>query len=730
MQLDNPFQMNDWEIKKFLKVILAIQFGMWGVIGLDAIGLQIPILRQFIGFIYLTFIPGIILLRILKLHKLGNIETLLYTVGLSISFSMFTGLLMNILYPLFGISRPISTTPLIITISVVVLVLCALCYIRDKDFSDSSFIDIKDILSPPALFLCLIPFLSIFGTYLVNFHHNNILLMLLILVIAIVAGFIVFSRLIPKTLYPLAVFVIAISLLYHRSLLSMYLIGTDVQGDYSVHKLVEISGYWSSIVASSTNAMLSVTILPTIYSSLLNMDGMWLFKAFYPLIFSFVPVGLYQACRRQTDERVAFLSMFFFVSFFVFFTDMIWLTKQQLAEFFFALLILLMTTEKMDLMKRRLLFIVFGASMVVSHYGTSYIFMFILTIALAILYFMKSESKILTPGLVLVFITMALSWYMNVGRGSIFENIVHIGDHIYSSIFTEFLSPGAAEGMEFLLIKPVSPLHQIDKYLHHLMQFFIGIGVIQAILKRKETKIYPEYLSFSMVSFGICILTILLPYFSSPLRITRLYHITLIVLAPFCVIGGETIFRMVLKVLKAFKSISQRYATITKTFVSVLLILFMLFNTGFIYEVTKDGPNSLSLSQEWANKQDAETKVVFYTNYIRELDVVGQKWLLENRGNSSGIDMDLKSQFSQFSIEYSMAKEKTGMLSNHSKVSQDAYIYLGYINVVDGVITGRREEKTGFHWDIYNASEIYPVIGGRNKVYSNGGSEIYIGKGR
>jgi hypothetical protein len=39
VQLNNPFQMNDWEIKKFLKVVLATQLAVWGVIGLDAVGL-------------------------------------------------------------------------------------------------------------------------------------------------------------------------------------------------------------------------------------------------------------------------------------------------------------------------------------------------------------------------------------------------------------------------------------------------------------------------------------------------------------------------------------------------------------------------------------------------------------------------------------------------------------------------------------------------------------------
>lgn len=138
MQIENPFQMNDWDIKKFFYIILLIQFAMWGAIGLDTIGLQIPILRQFVGFIYLTFIPGIIILRILKLHKLGNIETLLYSVGLSFATLMFTGFLMNMTCPLIGISKPISSMPLIITISAVVLMLFVLSYIRDKEFSNTN----------------------------------------------------------------------------------------------------------------------------------------------------------------------------------------------------------------------------------------------------------------------------------------------------------------------------------------------------------------------------------------------------------------------------------------------------------------------------------------------------------------------------------------------------------------------------------------------------------------
>jgi uncharacterized membrane protein len=444
MKMINPFQINDWEIKKFLKVVLAIQLAIWGVIGLDVIGLQIPILRQLIGFVYLTFIPGILILRVLKLHKLGNIETLLYTVGLSIATLMFTGLFMNTIYPFFGVSGPISITPLIITISVVVLALCILCYVRDKDFSDPNFIDVKNVLSPPALFLCLIPFLSIFGTYLMNFHQNNILLMFLIVIIAIIVILIGFDKFIPKNLYPLAVFVIAISLLYHMSLISMYIIGWDIHNEYYLANLVKMTSMWDSAIPSTVNAMLSITMLAPIFSDICGMSLTWVFKTFYPLLFSLVALGLYRIFQKQTDDKIAFLSIFFFMSMVRFYSPM---PRQNIAEFYLVLLILSLIDKDINKIKRSVLFIVFGVSLAISHYGTSYIYMFCLITAWLLLFFMDSPTaqklmdnfhakfgrkreklagnpiplkvdRTISSTFVLVFVTFTLTWYMYVSSSS------------------------------------------------------------------------------------------------------------------------------------------------------------------------------------------------------------------------------------------------------------------------------------------------------------------------
>lgn len=767
MNINNPFQINDWEIRKFLSAVLAIQLAMWGVIGLDDLGLQISILRQLIGFIYLTFIPGIIILRILKLHKLGNIETLLYSIGLSIAALMFTGLSINFVYPLSGIPGPISLFPLIITISIAVLVLCALSYIRDKEFADPAFIDLNEVLSPPVLFLCLIPFMAIFGTYLVNFQHNNILLMLMIAVIAIIALLISFDKFIPKNLYPLAVFVIALSLLYHTSLISMYLWGWDIHRELYYSNLVMDICRWDAMIPSGLNSMLSITMLAPIYSNICSMSLTWVFKIIYPLLFAFVPLGLYRVFQKQTGDKIAFLSCFFFVSLFTFYTEMLALARQQIAELFLVLLILLMINKNMDKTKRSFLLIVFSISMAVSHYGLSYIFMFCLISVLLMLvagesqmvqrlmsgFYSKFGSKTKSTAgnpvhlkvdrtissiFVLVFITFTIAWYIYVSSSSTFITIVEIGGQIAGSIFTEFLNPNALQGLDIIIGNTASPLNSVSKYLHLLAQFFILVGLAIMVLGRKEMKFEREYQAFALINFAICIAGIALPYFASSLNTTRLYQITLIILAPFSVIGGIAVFKMVAETVMGYwtnkcarilrgECTSSARISLPCSFevapvLSVFLAIFLLFNSGWAHEVAQDHPTSIALSQEsFKIYGDTESKKNFYNAYIPEQDVFSARWLSKNRNTTAKVYADLTRKDNVLS-SYGMMLRNPPMLSNTTtKIRKGAYIYLGYLNIVETIGTGPQ-----LYRDFWNMIEISPLIEEKNKIYSNGCSEDWL----
>ena len=720
--------------KNYLLIIISILF-----LTDLAILLNVPFLRQIQGFLFLTLLPGLLILQILKLNKQSTIKTILYSAGLSIAFLMFTGLFINTLYPFIGFSKPISILPLVTTINIALLILCVLSYKINKDFINPISVNIKDIISPPTLFLCLIPFLAIFGTYLMNFYQNNIFILILIVVIGLVTLLIGFDKFIPEKLYPLAVFIIAISLLYHRSLISMYVSGYDIQGEYYLCNLVKTNGIWDPTMGGSNlNAMLSLTMLAPIYSIILNMEITWVFKIIYPLLFSLVPLGLYRVFQKQTDDKIAFLACFFFMSLATSFAEMPTLARQEIAELFLVLLVLLMIGTNMDKIKRSFLFIVFGISLVVSHYGLSYIYMFCLISAWLILVLtenpnmqelkcrflskfgrwkeklagnpnflnLKIEDRTIHSTFVLLFIVFTLTWYMYISSSSAFVTIVYIGDHIASSIFTDFLNPGAAEGLYLLMSQPKSGLlHEVNRVINYLNQLFIVIGCI-VLLKRREREFKRDYSAFSVINLGILFASIAVPFFASSLNMVRVYQITLIFLAPFCVIGGITVLRVIGKIVRM--SWTDKRVRSSLKILSVYFVIFLLYQTGVVLYVAEGQSSSVSLNSTAEGYR------------YNDREVLGAMWLNDVKGRSS-----IYADEPRWLLLYSrLGPEQLDMFTvdNINKTREDSYIYFGTRNAMERDV--RLRHKTGVS-SVFEYINLEHVVDNRSKIYANGGSEIY-----
>ena len=88
-----------------------------------AILLNIPFLRQILGFIFLTILPGLLILLILKLNKMGFTEKFVLSVGLSISFLMFFGLLINNLSLSLSYETLLAAIPLLISFNLAFIAL-------------------------------------------------------------------------------------------------------------------------------------------------------------------------------------------------------------------------------------------------------------------------------------------------------------------------------------------------------------------------------------------------------------------------------------------------------------------------------------------------------------------------------------------------------------------------------------------------------------------------------
>lgn len=744
MQIANPIQMNDWGIKKFLRAVLSIQLLALIIMGSDAMGSQIPIIRQIILFIYLTFIPGLILLRVFKLHKLANIETFLYTVGLSLSVLIFTGFFMNMIFPYFGISRPISEVPLIILITAITLVLCILSYIRDKDYSDPSYLKIKEIVSPAILFLSLIPFLAIFGTYLVNFYHTNIVLIILIIAIALIVALIIFDAFIPMNLYSLAVLVIAISLLFFHSLINVYIPPWDIHQEYHLANLVKINSFWNSALPQMINGMLSIVILAPIYSDILDMDITWVLKIIYPLLYSLVPLGLYRIFQKQTDDKTSFISCFFFMSVFTFFLEMVELARQEIAELFLILLILLIMDKNMNRTLNIFLSVIFSISMIVSHYGLSYIFVFYIFFSWLLFILMESQSlrqswipfyfrrgmlpntevdleakekRRISANFVLLFFILSISWYMFTSNSLTFNTMIRISDHIASTISSDFLNPDANQALNFLISKTVSPLHNVTKYLHIITQVFIIVGVLKLILRHRAMNFQDEYAAFSLLSCVICFMNLAIPGVSNSFNTTRFYHISLIFLAPFCVVGGVTVFKYLSKGFKVYTFRNENHTNlqISAKFFSIFLLIFFLFNTGFVYELERDVPyGPLGTARMMITNEVNSIDL----GYVYEYDALSAGWLSKNIEKKYSVYADYISNnmvlisYGMLPLEYWFMNE----LSDNKLYPLGSYFYLRHANLAKNIIIGQQKR--------WNIDDVLPSHNKLCVLYANGGSEI------
>jgi uncharacterized membrane protein len=701
---------NDWEIKRFLEFVLFVQLVLWAAIGASASGFGFPIFRQVIGFVYLAFIPGIALLRVLRLHDLKVIEMLLYSVGLSIAFVMFLGLFLNVLHPLV-LSAPISTVTLMIATTIVTTVLCILGYARDRGYSSARSIRARSKLSLPLLVLIMIPLLSVLSTQLMNFYDSNTLQLFLLFVVSLVPVLIAFDK-IPHGLYSLAIFVIAISLFYQSSLISQYLLGFDIHVEYYFSNLVNSNAYWNPQYPNNINAMLSIVMLGPIFSQICGLSLTWVFKAIYPLLYSLVPLGLYQILQKQVSKKISFLSCFFFVA--LLFTssslEMLQLARQQIAELFLVLLVLLIVDKRMTGGKLSILCIVFGLSLVVSHYGLSYVYMLLLVAALLISLLINSaraRNKLISPVFVLLLGVFLLSWYIYTASGSPFSTIVDIGRTISEALFKDFLNPQSAQGLS-LLIGVSPPLLEATKLLNIIFQFFIVIGIFAVLLRYEKWDFNNEYKTLSFLSLIVLFGAIAIPYFASSINTSRLYHITLFFLAPFCIIGGLAVFNKLQNAVRTISSSPSSASLETSLKVlCVLLVVLFLFNTRFVFEIAGTSPSSISLN----------SKLDFPRFNSEEL--YAAKWMTD-KSNNSLIYGDVYGSQLLYQFVFWNVRVFWG---NTGELPKDAMVYLRSLNVGGKIIQSPANSDN--YTDLTASLFFNRVILKKNRIYDNGGAAIY-----
>jgi len=753
MKIDNPIQMNDWEIKKFLRVVFSFQVALWGILGWKAVGLDAPAVRAVLGFICLTYVPGIVILRVIGLHGLGNIRTLLYGTGLSVSILMLIGLLLNTASEYLGVVRPITTELIVFSTSVFVLGFSGIAYLKDRDYAEPRCLDLGALFSPPVLFLCLLPVVAVIGVYSWDYLESDFAMMILVALVAVIVILIAWGKLIPARVYPLAIAVIGATLLFHTWLLSPFIWGRDIHLEYYYANLVLQESRWDpGIFSSSTNSMLGIVMLAPAYSLVLGMDLTWVFKIVYPVLCTLIPVGLFWVFRKQFDDRTAALSCFLFVSMGFY---NVWLisAKQLVAELFLVLIIMLMMDDKLVGFKRSFLSIVFGFSLIVTHYGTSYVFLIVITIAWLILVIRKRDTtgwkeraslrllgtahqavfksrlengaprRIARANFLFLFFIVSFAWYEFMTKASAFHDVTGVSNLMARSMFTDFMNPSVAQGYGLLLLQPHTLFDQVLKDTFLATQFLIVVGIVALLVNRRKVGCQLEYSAFAVSSFAVMIFSIVMPYFSGAIYTPRLYNITLVFLAPLFMVGGLSLLGAVRSVARAQVTQVDRHR-VTKV-LSLLLVAFFLFDTGFAAELALGPPSSIPLGGErMMHSQDIKHRAYFYIDMnVFVEDVQGAEWLYYHSKPGSLIYNDSTAS-SLMSYGMSFPYPNHRLLANSTTtIAPGAYVYLCYANVVGGILWAYVPPYINA---ISEVGQIDSLLGDLDMVYSNGGNTVFF----
>ncbi|HYT41138.1 MAG TPA: hypothetical protein VEP90_02220, partial [Methylomirabilota bacterium] len=315
-----------------------------------------------------------------------------------IAFLEFGGLLLNILLPLFGVKDPLAFQNIIFGFDIYVLLLFIFAWIRTKhlviqiQLPKRSNIE-KVLYALPVFF----PVLATLGAIVLNNGGSDILTFILLGAIAFYSLLLVLFRdKIAVDLYPYAIFFIGMASLFTTSLRSWYITGHDIEREYYVFQLTNTHHIWNmAFYQDAYNACLSITILPTILTNLLSIQDMYVYKVIFQILFATSPVLVFFIIRNYATPILAFLSAFFFMSFPTFFNDMPMLNRQEIGFIFFGLALYMMlkrnqirqfyskfdilSLSELSLPTRKILFIIFAISVIVSHYSTNFVLLVLVT---------------------------------------------------------------------------------------------------------------------------------------------------------------------------------------------------------------------------------------------------------------------------------------------------------------------------------------------------------------
>lgn len=329
-------------------------------------------------FFCLSFLPGVALLRLLHIKPKSFSIGVLYSFGLSILVLMISGLFANQLLPIFGVQHPLEFWWILGVWMSVTACIIAACIITNhqtihfKKWPKNAFAWPTWLLIGLSMML---PCLAVAGAFRLNNGGDGLFALI---TLGFAAALIIYTFLLRHRLSDgviiWSIFILGLTILLMTSLRSWDIVGHDIEREYHVYTLTHVNALWNiGIFRDPYNACLSITILPEMFTRLLDVSGLVVFKVILQIIFAACPAVLYVLLRQYVPKLASLVGCILFISYPTFINDSAMLTRQGIAYLFFTLALLTLSNKPHDKWQK-LLFLLCVLGTVFSHYSTSYMF--------------------------------------------------------------------------------------------------------------------------------------------------------------------------------------------------------------------------------------------------------------------------------------------------------------------------------------------------------------------
>ena len=382
-------------------------------------------------FVCISFLPGVALLRIMRIALRSFSLGVTYAFGLSILVLMLCGLAANQLLPILGVSRPLELAGILVIWDAVTVSLVATAACINRKPVLLSRWPMQRFTARAWMFFAstlLLPVLAALGAVRLNNGGDALVAQLTIVYgVLVIISAITLRRRLSIELLAWFVFILGLSILLMTSMRGWDIVGHDIEREFRVFSLTHLQGHWDiAQYRDPYNACLSITILPEMLTKLLNTTGIVVFKVILQVIFAACPVVIFLLIRRYASKLAAIVGALLFICYPTFIANSAMLTRQGVAYFFFSLAILIIS-NKVQTKRYKALFLLCSLGAILSHYSTAYMFVGLFAVAVGCKVAMtwrqgyrpwpwpsKLPSTVLSPLFVLLLLLMTFGWYARI----------------------------------------------------------------------------------------------------------------------------------------------------------------------------------------------------------------------------------------------------------------------------------------------------------------------------